>query len=186
MIYINKVVVPLQVENSNSQQFPLTLTMLWLRALSTALIVIIFTSSSFGFTINRIGKPLHPWRSIGSSLLLSPSLRFRSHSADYASITGYPDNAGAGFNGAQMIYYLILRHIQATKNIIKLGTNLQQPRRIYAHKSHLRAIESKPRLPRLRGTRARRGRTLHEEADKGLGQCWQKDTGYFEAEKSDL
>ena len=93
MIYINKVVVPLQVENSNSQQFPLTLTMLCLRALSTALIVIIFTSSSFGFTVNRIGTPLHPWRSIGSSWLLSPSLRLRSHSADYASITGYPDNA---------------------------------------------------------------------------------------------
>ena len=51
-------------------------------------------------------------------------------------------NPGLGFNGAQIIYYLIFRHIQTTKNCPNLLTNLQQPRRIYARKSHLRAIES--------------------------------------------
>ena len=28
-------------------------------------------------------------------------------------------NAGLGFNGAQMIYYLILRHVLTTKNCLK-------------------------------------------------------------------
>ena len=41
--------------------------------------------------------------------------------------------------------YLILRHVQNTKNCPNLVPNLQQPRRIYARKTHLRAIESQSR-----------------------------------------
>ena len=53
--------------------------------------------------------------------------------------------AGSGFNGAQIIYHLILRYIRTTKICQYLVTNLQQPRRFYAPKSHLRAIESQSR-----------------------------------------
>ena len=48
---------------------------------------------------------------------------------------------GLGFNGVQIIYYLIFRHIQTAKNCQKIVKNLRQPRRIYTRKSHLRAIE---------------------------------------------
>ena len=54
--------------------------------------------------------------------------------------------SGLGFNGAQMIYFLIFRNIQTTKNCQNWLTNLQQPRRINARKSHLSAIESQPWL----------------------------------------
>ena len=52
---------------------------------------------------------------------------------------------GLGFNGAHIIYYFILRHVQTTKNDQNLVINLRQPRRIYTHNCHLRAIESQPR-----------------------------------------
>ena len=73
-------------------------------------------------------------------------------------------NPGAGFNGTQMIYYFILGHIQTTKNIIKLETNLQQPRRIYARKSHLRAIESNPGAAPKRRLRLDRVEVAHEKS----------------------
>ena len=55
---------------------------------------------------------------------------------------GAKNHPGLGFNGVQKIYFLISRHVQTTKHCHYLETNLQQPRRIYVHKSHLRAIES--------------------------------------------
>ena len=53
-----------------------------------------------------------PW--VGASFAFSISLR----------------EAGLGFNGAQMIYYLILRHVPTTKNGQNLVINLRQSRRI--------------------------------------------------------
>ena len=51
-------------------------------------------------------------------------------------------DSGLGFNGAQIIYYLIFRHIKTSKNRQNSLSNLQQLRRIYTRKSHLCAIES--------------------------------------------
>ena len=50
--------------------------------------------------------------------------------------------SGIEFNGAQIIYYMIFRNILSTQNCQNWVRNLQQPHKIYTHKSHLRTIES--------------------------------------------
>ena len=81
-----------------------------------------------------------PWR-----LIRRPYV----HQSWHPSVQWGHNDSGLEFNCAQMIYYLIFRHIPTTKNCPNLLTNLQQPRRIYARKSHLRTIESQSWVAQL-------------------------------------
>ena len=101
-----------------------------------------------------------------SNLCTKISFGWNKMSEGRDSLTDYPNrllfplhcHSGAGFNGRANNLILILRHVQTTKNWLRLLLICYRAGRIYTRKSIYAAIESRPSI--LSPT-TRTGRLIH-------------------------